>query len=458
MAYIPKQLSEDEQNQFGRTAPTTPFPQAQGGGSAGAGENPAGAAPGVGTSTQFGSNAAKLSDYLNANKEQVGEFGQKVAGDLSNRYNQTVSAIDQGTGDFNQQVGANYTPPDSSKVNQALQDPAAFAKDQKNVQDFQTWYNPTYTGPQNFEGTSTYSNLNDQVNKAVEKSSLVKTPAGLSTYLSDFGGNNYSTGGMRTLDSALLQRDPGARTAIASAATPYSNLTGYLGDKTKGANAAIESKKGEIASSGENVRNQTQSSIDAFNQDIQNRLQSGRSRESQEAQFEQDILSHGLSNDSGQFVKTSDIASPYDEAQIQTTLKDLGLTREQLGTLLNNRYEAERGLMNPTPSQGYVVNPTNENILNYLTVSPSENMGVQNVASADDYARAQALSALSNNPSVALPGAAAAPFNSVNFNQNALKTYQDIADEIKRQRLGLPSAPPPITNPVGVGGGGAGVY
>src|SRR5690242_8717920 len=115
MAYVPQQIPDEEQNKFANPNQTTPNPiPPQGTGSAGAGAGGR-AAPGMGTPTQFGSNAAKLSDYLKANEEQVGQFGQQVAGDLTNRYNQTMGNINQGFGDFNQQLQANYTPPDPTK-------------------------------------------------------------------------------------------------------------------------------------------------------------------------------------------------------------------------------------------------------------------------------------------------------------------------------------------------------
>lgn len=251
MAYVPKQLPDDQENIFGRTEPTTPYPTPQGGGSSGSGT----AAPGVGTSTQFGSNAAKLTDYLKANEPQIQQFGQEVAGKLTDSYNQTKGAIDQGFGGFNQSVSGGYTPNDPTLVNQAAQDPYGFSRDQGNVQKFQSLYNNQYTGPQNAEGSQMYADVNNRVNQAVQNASLVGSEGGMSTYLDQFGGAN-KTQGMKTLDTALLQRTPEARQAIKTAATPFQGLTDYLNSQVTSSNEAIKKAQDEAAQSREATRNQ----------------------------------------------------------------------------------------------------------------------------------------------------------------------------------------------------------
>lgn len=240
MAYVPQQIPDEEQNKFANPNQTTPNPIPPQGGSSGAAPAGGRAAPGMGTSTQFGSNAAKLSDYLTANKDQVGQFGQQVAGQLSQNYGDTMNAIDQGYGQFGQQIGQGYTPQDSTLVSQAANNPTDFAKDPNNVSSFQKQFNDQYTGPSNFESSSGYQNLNDQVNKAVENAGLTNSFSGLQTYLTNNMNTGHNTQGMQTLDAALLQRSPEASQAISQAASPYKNLAGYLGDKTAGLNSQIQ--------------------------------------------------------------------------------------------------------------------------------------------------------------------------------------------------------------------------
>ncbi len=256
MAYVPKQVPEEEKNQFANPNETTPNPvPPQGAGSAGTGGQ---SAPGMGTSTQFGSNAAKLSDYLNANKEQVAEFGNKVAGNLNQGYDQTMGSINQGFGDFNNQVSQGYEHPGQEFINEAVSNPADFIKDQNKASQFQKLYNNQYAGPSSFEGTDFYSNVNKQINKAKEDSSLASSPAGLGTYLNNYMGTANNSPGIQTLDTALLQRSPEASKSIRDAASRYGNLSDYLGQKTGEANASV----GQARTSAEQNKNEAVKAIE----------------------------------------------------------------------------------------------------------------------------------------------------------------------------------------------------
>lgn len=424
MAYVPKQIPDDQENLFGRTEPTTPIPQ--GGGSAGEGGN---AAPGVGTSTQFGSNAAKLTDYLNANQEQVAQFGQDIAGDLTNKYQQTMGGIDQGVNEFNQQVGSSYTPPDQTKVNSALQDPAAFAKDPNNLQQWQNWYNPQYGGPQNFESSSIYSNLNNQVNQAVDNAGLTNTMGGLGTYINKNMGANDTTEGMRTLDSALLQRNPNASKAIREAADPYKNLSSYLGTGAQKAAAAIEAEKGQVAQGSTDIRNQTKGVTDKLQKDLQDRL--GQTKTAAQAKanaFKQAVtMGNDLTDDE---LKTFGI----DKATWSDILKNRGLIENTQGPFTDTTAKyGERFDLTP-----------------YLQIgNPDSVYNIQNVANPDEYAREQALQMMTQNQFNLLPDDASqagkAPLSLAQFNsqgagqdvKNKLRGLdQSVIDQYKNWNLG----------------------
>lgn len=268
MAYVPRQLPEDQENQFARSELTTPNPQPSAGGSAGASAT----APGVGSSTQFGSNAAKLSDYLKVNKPQVEAFGNEVAQNLTDTYNQTRGAIDQGITGFDQSVSAGYARPDQTKLNAAFSNPVGFASDPNNVSQFQSWLNNTYSGPQNFESTDDYSNINNRVNQAVEKAGLVGSQGGVTSYLNNFMGGANLTPGMQTLNSALLQRSPEASAAVKNAATPFSGLNDYLSGKISQANQSVQQAKSAADQSRQDVRSQFGQTLNAANADLANRV------------------------------------------------------------------------------------------------------------------------------------------------------------------------------------------
>lgn len=370
MAYVPRQIPEEEQNLFARTEPSTPVPQ--GGGSAGSATG--GAAPGVGTPTQFGSNAARLTDYLNANQEQVKEMGQQVAGSLTNQYNQTMGAIDQGANQFNQDVSAGYTPPDPTRLNEAKTNPTEFVKNQQNVTDFRNWFNPSYTGPQNFEGSQAYSDLNNQVNKAVETSGLVNSIPGLGTYLgSNMGGRN-ATPGITNLDAALLARNPDARNAIQNAAKPYQNLSGYLSDKTTSANNAIKSQKDAAQASGENIRKTFTGEgglLPTIQTDLQNRLAQNQQRTGEYNNVVQKLLTGNTG------------LTPQEQALV-------GANPKMLQDISKAQYDLDQ-----------LISPNDERIdrnfpATYFSGanSPSQ-FSMENVASPEEFDRAMALSLLS---------------------------------------------------------------
>lgn len=365
MAYVPQQIPKEEENQFAKKDLTTAYPvPPQGGGSSGQASGIA--APGFATSSQFGSNAAKLSDYLKANQEQAGEFGQQVAGDLTNRYNQTVGSIDQGVGQFNQQVAQGWSAPDQQTINQAATNPAAFASKPENISQFQSWYNGQYTGPQNFEGSTPYQQVNDQVNKAVEGSSLVGTQAGLGTYLNSYLGANDNTRGMQTLDTAILMGDKGSQKAIRDAAAPYKGLNDYLTGKAQSANQTVANAKQQAAQKGQNLQNQfigQNGIIPNFTQGIGNKL----TQERQNAQNRLDTQNDLLQQKSWM---TDD------------QLSALGLNKDSYLNLLTDLAKLQKGGA-----------PLNLNTYASQLPSPGD-IGYANVESPEDAATAKALALL----------------------------------------------------------------
>lgn len=233
MAFVAQELPENEQNQFAQKGTTTPNPLASvppsTGGSVG-GAAPS-VAPNVGTPTQFGSSASKLSDYLKTNAPQVEGQGQKIAGELTGQFNQTQGDINNAVQGFNSQVSQGYTAPNQDLVKAAAADPFSLSKDVNNIQNVQKQLDDTYAGPDNFESTDAYSSINKSVNNAVENAKAFDTPSGLSTYLKGRVKGNY-TPGMNTLDTALLEGNPGAITSIRNSATPLKGLSDYLSNNT----------------------------------------------------------------------------------------------------------------------------------------------------------------------------------------------------------------------------------
>lgn len=444
MAYIPRQIPKEEENQFGRTGETTPNPAPpQSSGSAGTGsEGGGGVAPGVASSTQFGSSAAKLSDYLKANEPQVQEFGNKIAGNLTGQYNQTMGNINSGYGNFNQQINQGWVQPNQELTDQAAANPTDFVKNEDNVRKFQSLYNNNYTGPQNFESSDIYSNLNKDVNKAVEDSALVGSFSGLGSYLDNYMGTAGNTRGMNTLDTALLQRSPGARQAIESAAQPFQNLSGYLGGKAGEANQNIAGAKEQAAGSREALQNRFTGEggiIPTFQSDLNNRVNQARQQATNRSDtFRNDILNYNpLDKD---FTNEELISMGVDPVAwtkmmeqgkaISTQYNQLALGDEP-GVLPEQRQSQYNTKQNLFSQYGQPFS-----LANYLTSQQADvAITPENFASREDYDRATALAQLTGQNSF---------LNGSNINQagtyNPNLTQFDITNSSRELRNKLSAA------------------
>jgi len=434
MAFVANQTPEDEQNKFGLTSPTTPLPP-QSGGSSGAGAQGKGAAPGVGTPTQFGSNAAKLSDYLAANKDQVQNFGNQVAGNLTQGFNQAQGAIDQGFNNFNQQVNQSYTPPDASKVSQAASNPADFAKDPNNVSQFQGWWNNQYTGPQNFESTQPYSDINNQVNQAVQNASLVGTEGGLGTYLGNAGYND-TTPGMRSLDTALLQRSPDSSQAIRDAAKPYAGLNDYLSGKTQAADQAATTAQQAADQARTGLQNQFTGPggvIPTFQNNLQNEVTTAQNQAQQRYQ------------DAANAVKSLDVNNLENNPQ---TFADLGFGSPTSPNSFSNQITNYNYKIGQLQKNGQ--NATPFDFSTYLNPANSQaSINAANIASPEEYANlgalgqltGQDLSSILNQANISQAGTANKDI--VNF-RDPYSDLMNYYNGLINQGYGVPIAPPPV--------------
>lgn len=348
MAYIQKsQLPENEKNQFARTGDTTSMPiPPQTGGSAGAVAGGKAGAPGVGTSTQFGSNAAKLSDYLTANAPQVAEFGQKVAGDLSTRYNNTMNTLNQGFDQFGQQVQQGYAHDNPDLVNQAYSNPTEFVKNDDNVKGFQSLYNNEYKGPQNIESMDVYGNMNNAVNKAVEDAGLVGSESGLRSYLSNYMGGNMRTDAMNTLDTALLRKSPEARETISNEANKFSTLSDYLKNQTASADQSVVDAKKAANDISQRVQNQLGSDRANFDQGIADRV----------SQAQQDYDKRYAAVNNAKAVPTADLIDMFgmNPEQVNKLTEQANLLSQLYGINPTNLYSSNMPLVT-APSLGNVI-------------------------------------------------------------------------------------------------------
>lgn len=250
MAY----MTDEQKDQQPNAAATPAVPGAGGTGaqapmtSAGPGAGPTGAkgAPtGAATNTAAAQPFTNLNAYLTANAPQVQNQANTIAGNLTSQYGQTQNDINAGTSAFNQQVAGGYAAPNAQVVQQAAADPTNFAQTPGNVAAFQGQLNDQYTGPANFEGTTGYADLNNEVTTNAANAAQVNTLPGLQTYLQ--GTEKNPTQGENTLDSVLLNQSPNAIKTVQSAAAPFSQLPDYLAGNVTTSDQSVSNAQSQAA-------------------------------------------------------------------------------------------------------------------------------------------------------------------------------------------------------------------
>lgn len=347
MAFLP----QNEQNQNAPQGQTTNNPaQAPpvSGGSAGAATGgPKGASQG--TPTQFGSSASKLGDYLSANAPQIQNQANSVTQNLNNQFQQTNTDITNAANQFNQSVQGGYAAPDQNIVNQASSNPTQFAADPNNVKAFQAQYNNQYNGPQNFEGTNAYGNIQGEVNQAVQNAGLLNSQAGLQQYFAS--GAKNPTQASSTLDALLLRGNPGAQQQIQQAAGQFGGLTDAFNNATTAADKGVSAAQKAAQDSQNYARSTFQPTVDSFTNSVNTNAQN--------AEAQRQAYNNQLQQVQSQFGAVSPAINEWNEL-----FKPTGL-----------------GLDNP--------------IQQYLSMNPNNNVATAaNTATADQYAQASALQQL----------------------------------------------------------------
>lgn len=232
MATVNTQKDEDNEQNQPTTGGTSGISEA-GSPSAGGG---AGASPvKQNAAAQNQSSYTDVGSYLNANQAGAQKMGEQVAGNLTNRYNQTKTGVQQSANDLINQVNQGYTPENQAVVQQAASDPYSAANNQDTLSQFQSQLNDTYTGP---TAWGDYGTQQGNVASAQQYGNLNKTPGGTSVLAQELEGPTASQG-VNQLDSLLLRGNEGAATAIQNASDPYSNLNDFLGQQNTAATGAI---------------------------------------------------------------------------------------------------------------------------------------------------------------------------------------------------------------------------
>lgn len=361
MAFLPP----DQQNNQAPTGQTTANPGASappaGSGSAGAGTSApkaaSGGSPNTASPTQFGGGAQNLQAYLTANAPQITSEANTISNNLNTGYGQISGDINNTANQFGQQVQSDYTAPNQSVDTAAAANPAAFASNPNDVSAFQNQYNDTYTGPQNFESTTPYSNIQNEVSTAVQDAGQLNTQAGLQTYFA--GQEQNPTNAETTLDSLLLSGNPQANQQVQTAAGQYANLTPQLQNVTTAADADVAAAQTQAQQAAQAAQTAINPVVAAENTQIQ-----------------------------------SELAADQAAANTYNTTQTAAQTQAQsINGILNTEPTIFQNVPNYNLSQ--FLGPTGNPVTQDLTLNPiATPASTANTATAQDYAETQALSNL----------------------------------------------------------------
>lgn len=368
MSYLPKNEENLEAPQ-GQTThdPAKEAPPTQSGGSVGD-EGAGGTGSATGSPTQFGSSASKLGDYLSANAPQIGQQANQVAGKFNDQYSQLNQGITNAANQFNQQVQGGYTAPNQNIVNQAVSNPSQFTATPENIKAFQAQYNDQYTGPQNIQSFQPYSQIQGDVQNAVQQGNLLQNQEGLASYLQ--GNSKNPTRASSTLDSLLLSGNPEAQKKIQDAGKQFNNLTGQLETTKNTANQSVQDAQKAAQDAATYAQGQFGNAVTGFNTGLNNKLtQATTGNNSYNSQV--DALRSQLQ--SGNLVGAPGVDP-----------KLINFLQTQIDPWYANNTGINRDQFNYLPALASNINPQQPTL--------------GSVASPEDYAFLQALNQLGGNP------------------------------------------------------------
>lgn len=309
-----------------------------------------------------------IKEYLSANKQQSGKLGGQVGGFVGGKIDQADQALKGAEQNFGQQVDQNTTKLDQNLINQIKDDPRKVAADQAKLQQAKNMQKG-YSGPTDFKSNEAYLAAAPTIQKAETTVGNLANAAGQKQILTDqqleTRGGKVNRGAA-TLDQALLQASPEAREALKPTQERGQQLKGTIDQTIQNALAKVSGAQQQSAAANQQIN-------DLYNQQFQAQ-QSALSQRASQANKEVQDYNSGLRSRLAQGNVTDQ------------DLSYLGISRGDFDALKKDFQEY-------IPDTSFAGGMGLGQLPGYLQLSnPSAN--VQNIATAEDYARAQALSQL----------------------------------------------------------------
>lgn len=317
-----------------------------------------------------------VASYLDANKSGSADLGNRVASNLTNKYNDTKTGVEQSAQNVKDAASKGYTQENTELIRQVASNPVQMASKQGTADQVQAQLNDTYTGPTNWADQGTQQG---KVNEATQYGNLANTPGGLNVYAQEVEGQTggAQSQGINQLDSLLLGGSPEAMGTVKAAADPYQSLNDFIHQQNMGVTSAIQGGQQAASTAQAHARdallgpNGATAQID---QQVQNQLQ---------AAIQQGTASN------------AEIKNAVSKQDYSALVAKGVLTQQQANDLANAVYTAQNSQFMSGHNFGHWSETTNVDLNNYLNqLDPNAQYNASNVATADQAARAQALQQL----------------------------------------------------------------
>jgi hypothetical protein len=409
-----------------RLSPSSSVPTVGGGGTSGAG-SVAGGAPTPSSGGQF----ASLNQYLTANQGQAAPLAGKLTPSINQEYNNLDTQNNAAIANINNQVtnAPGYTPSNPSLMSAEAANPASFTSDPNNIKQFQSLLQNSYAGPTSAESTPDYANQQNAINNAIAAgTSQTTTEAGRENLLSQ--NEATPTAGVTALNTAILSQDPNALSSIENAYKPFNNLITNLQTGAQSADTAISKEQADAAASSKAANDAINSQITALNTGVSGALTAAQQKAAtQNAQVRADIAAGTPS---------------------ATDLQALGVSADQWNALSAAQKAAATSEMVKSNQGQYSAQSgtANVDLTNFLTQQdPNAVINAANVATPEDYAKAQAFQTLLQGMNLNAPTALINPATTAqagtapsNLNQYDYQTALNTANTTKADEVAAAQA------------------
>lgn len=336
-----------------------------------------------------GGQFASLQNYLSANQGQAQPLAENLSKPIAQEYKNLDTANNAAIASIGKQVenAPGYTPSNAAVMSNEAANPVSFASNPGNVQQFQSLLKNTYSGPVSAESTADYANRQNAVNQAIATGTAnTTTEAGRKNLLSQ--NEARPTSSVTALNSAILSQDPNALATVESAYKPFGNLLTNLQTGAQGVNQTISKEQADAAASSKAANDAIAKQISDLNAGVTGRLTAAQqAAQAQNARLRQNFQRGNLSDQD---------------------LQSIGLTRDQFNNLTAAQKAAATSQVVQSASGQTQANTgtTNVDLSNFLTqTDPNAVLNAANVATPEDYARAQAFQTLLNGMNLQTPTA-----------------------------------------------------